>query len=85
MSGYLPGLRCPECGDHVFHSTFSDTQAICADMGHWIGTEAECKKTDDNLAKFERWYKAQERRFRTGQMDTEEIAYEAWIEGRKRR
>lgn len=82
---YLPGLRCPECGDRVFYSTLSDTQVVCADMGHWIGREADCEKTDDDMASFERWYRSQEKRFASGMMSTEDIAYAAWVAGMERK
>ena len=44
MNNYIPGLRCPECGDKVFWSTLSNEFVICHDMGHWIGKPGECKK-----------------------------------------
>ena len=36
---------------------------------------------DDDYAEFEKWYKANERRFYTGQMNEKEIAYSAWLAG----
>lgn len=84
MNNYLPGLRCPECGDRVFYTTLDPDKVVCADMGHWIGTEKQCEKVDDEWAAFEKWYQSEEGRFYSAQMNDEEIAFAAWNEGKRR-